>query len=508
MPLLVFLINISNIKILNLFKLKYIFIILGCGIISALITNLFKVEPTDRYIHIRSFRYGKYPYIIRCNRGDRLHLSFSTDDTGHSFFLSEYNTDVKINPGTDEVVVFKADHPEEKPEIKNEILLVASHPGLQKYLISKNQYRCHVWCGLLHGFENGSLIIFPNTLLGFGTGCVSAIFLLLLVPGIYRNKRNEQDSMERVVFHDRWTRFFSSVNTKFILRIIAVVVVYIIIIVSIFGTRVAGRNLGSVTVWIVWLFLLITFLTPFFGKIWCTICPIPFFGDFLQRKSMLPAGGRGTGSFNNLFRGLNLRWPEKLNNSWLMLFSFLLLGTFSTTIVSIPKISGFLILLLIIAATLLALIFELRSFCRYLCPINAFIGHYSRIGKLSLRAKDTNICSGRCKAKFCKHGSNNGWACPYGLNVEEIQDNSKCGLCMECLTSCNYRNTGLAFKQFGTSPANLGLSEAFLGIGLLVIAVVYSIIYHGPWPEPREYIKASCGLHRAPAAASIRTGKM
>ena len=451
--------------------------------------NLFPSKPVDRYIHIENFRYGKKPEIIRCNRGDRLHLTFSTRDTGHSFFLEEFDTDAKVSPGAEGFILFNPNKPELQPEIRKELLITATHSGFSKYLVSKSQFRCHVWCGPLHAFEQGSLIIQPNTLLGFGTGCIMGIILLLFLPYIYIEKRTYNSGIrDDIKFKSRLNSYFKSPLVRLILTLSGLVFIYIVIIISILGIHVAGRNLGTIAVWIIWLFLLIAVLTPFFGKIWCYVCPIPFFGDLLQRGSISSVRNGKTGRFHNKFSGLNLRWPSRLDNSWLMLFSFLLLGTFSTTIVSVPRISGFLILFLIILATIMALIFELRAFCRYVCPINGFIGHYARIGALSLRVRDRKICSESCKGKFCELGNSNGWACPYGLNGEDIQDNSKCGICMQCLNSCSFNNTSLGFKPFGTSPANLNLSESFLGIGLLVIAIVYTILYQGPWAEIREYI--------------------
>ena len=79
-----------------------ILIIVGFGLVAALICQSFTKKPTSRHIHIRSFRYGKDPYVIKCNRGDTLILTFSTDDTGHSFFLQEFDKDVKITPASDE----------------------------------------------------------------------------------------------------------------------------------------------------------------------------------------------------------------------------------------------------------------------------------------------------------------------------------------------------------------------------------------------------------------------
>src|SRR5450759_4395707 len=142
-------------------------IIFGFGLIPAFISQFFTEKPTSRHIHIRSFRYGKDPYVIRCNRGDTLNLTFSTDDTGHSFFLEEFDIDVKISPSINEVSVFKTSDPTASPILTKEITLIACHPGIYNYIVSRSNYRCHVWCGPMHAFEQGKLIILPDTLLTF-----------------------------------------------------------------------------------------------------------------------------------------------------------------------------------------------------------------------------------------------------------------------------------------------------------------------------------------------------
>ena len=86
-------------------------IIIAFGLIPAILCQFFTGEPTSKYLHIRSFRYGKDPSVIRCNRGDTLHITFSTDDTGHSFFLEEFDMDVKVSPAREEVAVFKTSDP-------------------------------------------------------------------------------------------------------------------------------------------------------------------------------------------------------------------------------------------------------------------------------------------------------------------------------------------------------------------------------------------------------------
>jgi hypothetical protein len=364
-------------------SLKYFSIVLVSGLIPAITCQFFTREPVSRDIHIRNFRYGKDPSIIRCNRGDTLHLTFSSDDTGHSFFLEEFDVDVKVSPSVEEVTVFKPSDPSAKPVITEELTLVASHPGILNYLVSKSQYRCHVWCGPMHAFEQGKLIILPNTLLCFSLGGFVGILLIWILrifrssysapsrPGSRANWRDllEKNRLLKGLVISRWPQF--------ILTIIALALIYLVIMTSFFGTKMSGRNLGVLLMWAVWLFLIIVVMTPWGGRIWCTICPLPIFGDLFQRGSFFtPRKGR-TGTYNNKFSGFSLRWPEKLRNNWLRIVVFLILATFSTTMVASPRTSGLAVLMLLIVPTLMAPVFELRSFCRYICPVHAFVGPFA-----------------------------------------------------------------------------------------------------------------------------------
>jgi len=347
------------------------------GLVPAIMCQFFTPEPVNRYIHIRNFRYGKDPSVIRCNRGDTLHLTYSSDDTGHSFFLEEFDVDAKVSPGVEEVTVFKPSDPTSKPVITKELTLVAEHPGILKYLISKSQYRCHVWCGPMHAFEQGKLIIMPNTLLSFGLGSLLGVLLVWLLGlfGRYEGSAltESDESRMKPLFkkNSLLKRMLVSRWPQFILMLIALTLTYVVIMTSLFGTKMSGRNLGVLLMWVVWLFLIIAVMTPLAGRIWCTICPLPIFGDLLQRGSFFtPVKGR-TGGYNNHFSGLFLKWPERLDNNWLRLIIFLILATFSTTMVASPKVSGTVILMLLLVPTGMALVFELRAFCRYLCPVHA-----------------------------------------------------------------------------------------------------------------------------------------
>lgn len=467
-------------------------IIIGFGLIAGATGQLFTKKPVSRNIHVRSFRYGKDPYVIRCNRGDTLHLTFSTDDTGHSFFLEEFDMDVKISPSKEEVSVFKTSDPTSKPIQTKEVTIIARHPGVYNYIVSKSNYRCHVWCGPMHAFEQGKLIILPNTLLILSIGSLLGILFIWLL-NIFRKKNPENKNGERDGYKDllKNTGFLKGIvvsrYTQAVLTIITMVMIYIVILTSVFGTKVSGRNLGVLLMWAIWLFALVALITPFFGRFWCTICPLPFFGDLLQRKSFFyPLKGK-TRNYNNKFSGLFLTWPEWLKNDWLRLTVFLALATFSTTLVATPFISGITVLMLMVVPTVMSGIWELRAFCRYVCPVSVFVGPFSRMSTLALRNKSQDVCD-HCKPHYCENGNTNGWACPYGLNVGEIKENSDCGLCLECVRSCSYNNVSVYRRPFATEKGARNLSEAWMSMATFTISIIYSILYLGPWPVVRDYV--------------------
>ncbi|MGD0754690.1 MAG: 4Fe-4S binding protein [Bacteroidales bacterium] len=468
-------------------------IIFGFGLVPAIICQFIAEKPTGRHIHIRSFRYGKDPYVIRCNRGDTLHLTFSTDDTGHSFFLQEFDIDVKITPSSDEVTVFKTSDPTSKPVIEKEVTLIAKHPGLYNYIVSKSNYRCHVWCGPMHAFEQGKLIILPNTLMVFSLCSLLGILFIWLIT-IFKDVRPETRSdNEKAGYKDllKKSGFLRGIvlsrYTQAALTLITMVMIYIVILTSVFGTKVSGRNIGVLLMWAVWLFALVAIITPFFGRFWCTICPLPFFGDLIQRKSFFnPLKGK-TKKFNNKFSGLFLKWPEKLKNDWLRLLVFLLLATFSTTLVATPFISGITVLMLMLVPTLMSGIWELRAFCRYVCPVSVFVSPFSRMSTLSLRNKSQDVCD-QCKPNYCEKGNTSGWACPYGLNVGEIKENSDCGLCLECMRSCTYNNVSLFRRPVASERGTRNIGEAWMTMATFTISIIYCILYLGPWPFIRDYV--------------------
>lgn len=268
--------------------------------------------------------------------------------------------------------------------------------------------------------------------------------------------------------HSRWTFFLARAVTLagFALTIAA----------GLFGSPVGSHNFAIIFVWIAWWTALKLLFIPLGGRSWCSICPIPAPGEWIQQGSLVSGKGRGW--------GLNLRWPKKLNNTWLAVLFFTLMGLFSAAILTTPAITAGFLLGLVVLALVLSLVFERRAFCRYLCPIGGFSGLYAQLSPLEVRAVDRAICA-TCREKACYNGSAAGYGCPWGNFPAALKSNLNCGLCTECLRTCPHGNMTLRLRPYGaeldapSSPPRL--EEAAFNLLMLGCAAVFSAVFLGPW---------------------------
>ncbi|MHC4070887.1 MAG: 4Fe-4S binding protein [Planctomycetota bacterium] len=256
---------------------------------------------------------------------------------------------------------------------------------------------------------------------------------------------------------------------------------------GLFGSRVGNRNIIIIFVWIFWWFLLITLMVPFASRIWCTVCPFPFFGEWFQRKALIKVRSGKMGGLRNKMFGLNKRWPKKLSNIWLQNILFLGLCTFSAMLLTRPIVSVLVLGGLFVLATVLSLIYRQRAFCMYVCPVSGFQGLYAMTSMIELRAADKEVCRRECKTKNCLTGSERGWACPWYQYMGKMERNNYCGLCMECVKSCPNDNISLYARPFCGDTEIKGFAEAWKAFIMLALAIVYSVTLLGPWGTIKEW---------------------
>ncbi len=249
------------------------------------------------------------------------------------------------------------------------------------------------------------------------------------------------------------------------------------------GTPVGNMNFAVVFVWIVWWFALMTVLVPLFSRLWCLICPLPAFGDWLQRRGFI----RRAANFK--WFGWNKPWPSPIKNLWPVNFIFLFIATFIVLLTTRPVVTGILLLSLFVLGTLLALPFAKRAFCRYVCPVGGFLGLYSMFAAIEIRPKDRTLCEHHV-AKECVRGSDTSFGCPWLIYPGGLEKNNYCGLCMECVKACPYDNLAVRIRRFGKDllvKSGRALDEVYKAHIMLALAVIYIAITQGPWGWLRDW---------------------
>jgi len=266
----------------------------------------------------------------------------------------------------------------------------------------------------------------------------------------------------RAMLESRWPQFLA--------RAVTLIGFVFTLAAALFGSRVGNHNFAIIMVWIAWWTTLKLGFIPFGGRSWCSICPIPLPGDWLQQGGILDKG-----SHKN---GFNLRWPKSLRGSWLQSGGFLLIGLFSAVTLTDPQVTGWVLLALFALAVGMSLVFEHRAFCSYICPIGGFSGMYAKAAPMEVRVVDKEICANH-RDKSCYH------ACPWGLYPLAMKDSSACGLCMECLRACPKDNLALNLRPYGSDLgghiSSSRLDETFLALTMLGSALAFSAVFVGPW---------------------------
>jgi hypothetical protein len=251
------------------------------------------------------------------------------------------------------------------------------------------------------------------------------------------------------------------------------------------GFAAGNFSFGIMIVWILWWVLLMMLLVPVLSRTWCLMCPLPSLGEWLQRMRIF--------GVNNKLGGLNLKWPKRLSNMWLMNFLFLGTTFFSGFFTVKPLATFFLLGGIIVVGIVLSLVFEKRSFCLYVCPVSGFQGLYSNAAMTEIRVKDPTICA-KHKNKTCETGNKKGYGCPWLLEPHSFKRNTYCGMCLECFKTCPFDNMALNLRPPGTDLLvndKRGLDEAWKSFIMLAIAVMFYTAMMGPWGWLKDWVRGA-----------------
>ncbi|KKL67152.1 hypothetical protein LCGC14_2137820, partial [marine sediment metagenome] len=308
-----------------------------------------------------------------------------------------------------------------------------------------------------------------------------------VLTNIWKKQEPRIDLLKKFPILDKFvkSRYFQN-----LLILPSLIVFYMILIAGFFGTPVGNKNIAIVFTWILWWFLLIAILVPFASRIWCAMCPLPFFGELAQRLTFFRVREGKTGPLKNKMFGLNRKWPRFLKNIWVQNISFLALCTFSAVLVTRPFVTAMVLGSMIILGILFALVYRLRVFCSYICPVSGFLSLYSMTSTLEVRSRSTDECR-KCKSKSCITGNEKGYGCPWFIYMGKHERNNYCGLCMECVKSCPNDNIALNLRPFASETKIKSFDEAWKGFIMLGLAMAYSIILLGTNGQIKDWANAA-----------------
>ncbi len=442
--------------------------IAALGVILFASTGQAVTVSREKMIEVRARKFSYSPNIIDVNKGDTVVLKLISEDVTHGFFLDGYDVEMYVHPGETRTVMIKADK------------------------TGRFAFRCSMTCGELHPYMIGYFRVRPNYTLFLGVlGLIAAggLFSVLLVRGKFDSKLlgifSPESKFELTKYP--WMRELLKSRWMPLVPILINLFIFTIIFLAgwIGGIGPGNYNFGIMIVWIVWWVLLMLLMVPFLARIWCGVCPLPVFGDWLQRLKVF-------GVRKGKLWGLNKRWPKALRNMWLVNFIFLATTFFTAFFTTRPIYTFALLGLIVIADIIISYVYEKRTFCRYLCPVGGFQGLYSNFALTEVRIKDPDVCKNH-KPKTCYVGNEYGYGCPWLEAPFIMNRNTYCGLCFECFKSCPYDNMSWNIRPFGKDllvDEKRGLDEAWKSFIMIGCAIVFYVIMQGPWGFLRDWANA------------------
>ncbi len=262
-------------------------------------------------------------------------------------------------------------------------------------------------------------------------------------------------------------RFFKSAWFQPVFQMPVLLVFLVIIGAGLFDVQQGDRNIATILMWTIW-WAGIIFTFVLMGRVWCMTCPFGAMQDWIGRRV-----------------SMNRDFPATMRNIYLPSLIFFVLTWWDgySGIVNKPALTAWLLIGFFLIASLMALIFKGRAFCRYVCPIGGLIGLYSMFSPVELRNRCMEVCRDH-KVKECIKGTDHSHGCPMFVTPMTLDRNNYCNFCSECIKSCSQDNIVIRFRSFAKDlwVSKRGyLDEALLAMVLVGITIVVTGEMVEPW---------------------------
>lgn len=263
------------------------------------------------------------------------------------------------------------------------------------------------------------------------------------------------------------------------------------------GTFIGGLRLASATLFIALVLLLLVtpeiavstkifalvwglwwpalaLISPFLGRLWCTICPFSTIMDFVQKKLHL-----------------NHAIPEVIIKYDYLLVSFLFLMIYWVEVITDmrfnPSYTAILLISIQVSAISIAVLYPRHTWCRHFCPLGGFIGTASIGSMLEVRA-DATVCLNKCTTFECYIGKGNVPGCPMSQHLPFLDNNLDCKLCFNCVRNCPNGSVQVNLRLAGREVWHLvRVNQGFVVFIGVMMAILIPLNYFTPlqrlWPS-------------------------
>ena len=377
--------------------------------------------------------------------------------------------------------------PHEHPGMAADQMAGHEHPGMTEGEMAGHEHGAMAAAEMTQ-HEHGAMAVadpwFLQTLLGITLGFAGLLLFMgrrALRPANQTATLLGRDLLRVPLLGGflRWRHF----NT--LLLAPTLLIFALIIVAGLFGEQSTG-NPAILLTWILW-WPAVIFTFFLVGRIWCTICPFGYMGDVAQKVATWKR-----------------KAPRILKNMWWRLALFLAL-TWVTTLFALdkaPRGTAYLALALTSGAVVLALIYEKRVFCRYVCPVGGVFGLYSMTAPVHLAVKDKHVCQTECQGKDCAH------ACDWFQFPAAMDRGAECNLCLDCVRACPHDNLALNTRPFAGElvqfqPHRKSLDEATTVAAILGVSLLQTAVMLNAWQSWQERLAAILHIPPGPVLYTV-----
>ena len=246
------------------------------------------------------------------------------------------------------------------------------------------------------------------------------------------------------------------------LQVVTSIFFVLILYLGFFATVAPEDNIGLPLAWALWE-PLVFWGTLFTARFWCAACPIGGASALISKHFSLQ---RQVPPFLRQY-GIYL--------SALGVGTILWLGE-AAGMPHNPRATAMLILSILVPGLLLSLVYQRRSWCRFLCPLGSMTGYFSSVSGLELRGC-TATCNNDCKTHACYKGAANLDGCPMFEGPFALHANQNCTLCGACVKACTHSAPVLNLRPPGRELWTVDQPSRALAV--LVPVIAGSQLYRG-----------------------------